>query len=108
MFTPIQQGDAFYLPVVIKQGNAVITPENADDVKIKLAEVIRKYSEGELTYSTYDGENSAWLFPLTQELTLSWRSTAIPMQVQIKQGPNVFGSDTECVPIDFSIINEEW
>lgn len=34
MIKPIQQGDQFYLPIVIKQDGVVITTENADDVKI--------------------------------------------------------------------------
>lgn len=108
MIKPIQQGDQFYLPVVIKQDKVEITPENADDVKIKIGDVLKKYSLGELTYGLYDTEKSAWLYPLTQAQTLSYKGATISIQAQIKQGANVFGSDTNMIPIDFSIIQEEW
>ena len=108
MIKPIQQGDQFYLPIVIKQDGVVITTENADDVKIKVGSVLKKYSEGQLTYGQYDTDKYAWLYPLTQEQTLSWNGATVSIQAQIKQGTNVFGSDTESVPIDYSIIQEEW
>ena len=108
MIHVIQQGDQYFLPVVIKQNGVEVTPENCDDVKIKIGTVVRKYSDGGLTYGLYETNKSAWLFQLTQELTLSWQGATIAIQAQIKQGINIFGSDTESMPIDFSIIQEEW
>lgn len=108
MFYPIQQGDQYYLPVVITQGGTTITPDNVDDVKIKFGSLVLQYSEGDIEYDLYDSTNKGWLFPLTQELTLALENPSVPMQVQIRQGTNVFGSDVETVPIDFSIITEEW
>lgn len=107
MYTPIQQGDQYYLPFVISQGSTAITPDNCDDVKIQIGSTAYKYSTGELTYGLYDATHSGWLFPLTQEMTLGF-SGSVPAQLQIKQGTNIFGSDTIDIPIDFSIIQEEW
>lgn len=101
--TAIQQGDQYALAIEIKQGVTVITPDNADDVKIKLGCVTKKYSDGELTF--LDGK---WYFPMTQELTLSMCPNRVNIQAQIKQGDNIYGSDTESVEIDLSIIGEVW
>ena len=108
MIKPIQQGDQYFLPVVIKQNDVEVTPSNCDDVKIKVGSIQKQYSDGTLNYGPYDADNSAWLYPLTQTQTLSWQNSTIAIQAQIKQGSNIFGSDTEAIPVDFSIITEEW
>jgi len=109
--TVIQQGDQYFLPVIIKYGGTVITDENADDVKIKIGDVTKKASAGEIAYGEYtSGADTlnAWLFPLTQEATNAWNAGGVPAQVQIKQGSSIIGSATETVTVGYSTIEETW
>ena len=111
MTTVIVQGDQYYIPIIITQDTTVITDENADDVKIKIDAIAKKASAGEISYSAYTygtEERHAWLFPVTQLQTLSWRAGVIPIQVQIKQGDAIIGSEVQQIPVDFSIIGDEW
>lgn len=55
----MQKGDQYSVPFKIKMGGEYVTPNNCDDLKIKLGEHTKTFSEGTLTYS-----NDAWQFPL--------------------------------------------
>lgn len=112
--TAIQQGDQFFLPVIIKEGETEITPENADDVRVKIGSFLDSLSSGELAYGEIedpdDSESSifVWLFPVTQDRSLSWGSGEVGMQVGFKRGSTTRMSKVEKVWIDTSIITEEW
>ena len=123
--TAIQQGDKFFLPVRIKEGDTYITTDNADGVRVKIGTFLDAWnsgaSENDLAYgeidnpeydavtnNTVDAEIFVWLFPVTQDRSLSLKSGEVPMQVQIKIGDTIRGSQMKCVWIDTSVITEEW
>ena len=111
MMYVIQQGDQYYIPIIITKDGVEMTNENCDDVKIKIDAITKKASNGEISYSNYtydDEERSAWLFPITQLQTLSWKAGKICIQAQIKQGDTIIGSDVELISVEFSIIGDEW
>lgn len=111
MTTVIIQGDQYYIPIIITQGETEITDQNVNDVKIKVDAITKKASDGDISYSAYTygaEERHAWLFPVTQLQTLSWKAGVIPIQVQIKDGDAIIGSEVQQIPVDFSIIGDEW
>lgn len=101
--TVITRGDEYLIPVVITQGDTVITDQNADGVKIGFDTAICSYPGGGLTF-----ENGTWLYPLTQELSLAMESGEVDFQTQVKMGSNVITSKKQKVKVDDSIIQEVW
>lgn len=113
--TAIQQGDKYFLPVRIKEGDTYITTENADGVRIKIGSFLDTWNSGsaenELGYGEITVNNASvfvWEFPVTQDRSLAWNSGEVPMQVQFKRGETIRGSQTKRVWIDTSVITEEW
>ena len=113
--TAIQQGDKYFLPVRIKEGDTYITTENADGVRIKIGSFLDTWNSGsaenELGYGEITVNNASvfvWEFPVTQDRSLSWNDGEVPIQVQIKRNETIRGSKTQRVWIDTSIITEEW
>lgn len=98
----IQQGAQYFLPFRIRQKGVVISPENTDDVKIKVNDVSKRYLDGGLSYS-----GGAYLFPLTQEDTLSYPDD-VKCQVAVKRGDNVYPSPTYKIQVGRSIFGEEF
>ena len=106
----IIQGSEYFLPVTLKVGDMTITDQNADDVKIQLCGTAYKASKGEITYGTYTLAGKAyegWLYPLTEELTLSLANGQTPLQAWVKLGDAIIPSPIEMVTIDPSI-GGEW
>lgn len=100
----IQKGDQYPLPFSIKQGNQVVTPENSDDVRIKVGGYLKSYSNGELVYNP---DSECWEFPLTEVMSRSLHGIVMT-QIGVKIGQNfVYSAD---IPVEFSesIINEPW
>ena len=112
--TAIQQGDKYFLPVRIKEGDTYITNENCDDCRIKIGSFLDAWQSGELGYGEIEDPDDSestifvWLFPVTQDRSLAWNSGEVPMQVQFKRGETIRGSQTKRVWIDTSVITEEW
>lgn len=109
--TAIQQGDKYFLPVRIKEGDTYITNENCDDCRIKIGSFLDAWKSGELGYGEITVNNASvfvWEFPVTQDRSLAWNSGEVPMQVQFKRGETIRGSQTKRVWIDTSVITEEW
>lgn len=101
----IIQGAEYYLPVTLKVGDTPITADNADDVKIQLCGTAAKKSEG-MQYGTYTLAGEAmegWLYPLTEELTLSFASGQAPLQAWVKMGDAIIPFPVQYVTIDPSI-----
>ena len=96
----IQQGAQYYLPFKISLNGTVTSPQNVDDLWIKLDDKTWKYSDGSLRYS---GQN--WIVPLKQVWTMG-RSNKIAMQASIKRGDDVFPSDVYPVKVAKSSIQE--
>ena len=103
----IQQGDQYSLEVSILGDDGLpITPDGIDGVKIELGDISKRYP-GELTF---DGESDVWLFPVTQEETLSLAGH-VKFQTQVNFGgtpPQILGSPKETVYVADSIIKEVW
>jgi hypothetical protein len=96
----IQQGAQYYLPLRIRMNGDVTSPDNVDDLKIKVGHVTAQLSKEELSYA---GEN--WLFPLRQEDSLKF-SGSVRCQASIKRGDNIYPSRTMLIHVDTSIITD--
>lgn len=79
----MMQGDAYKLPVVLRQGELLITPEMVHRLEITIGNLTRTYPGA----VSYDKENGQWLFPLTQEQTFAFKAgNTSPVQARIKFG----------------------
>lgn len=98
----IYQGDMYLIPITVTRQGTTVTPENIDDIKIQIGRNLKKYSDGDLTFS-----NGKWYFPLTQQESLKLNHT-VPVQVQILSGTEVIGSAVQEVEVGDSIIKGVW
>lgn len=73
----IYQGDQYELPITVKRGDSIITPQDVDDLVIAVNDVAKSYSNNEIRF--YDGK---WLFPLSKEDTLAFVSD-VKYQVEL-------------------------
>lgn len=103
----MHQGDQYSIVITINSGDEPLTPEDVEGIRIKIGEMERRYPEGTLTYNDQEG---AWLFPVTQAETL--RMTGMQRaQVQVNFGgtpPQIIGSAVVQVDMDGSVIRKEW
>lgn len=77
----MMQGDAYSLPIVLRQGELLITPEMVLRLEITIGDLTRTYPG----VVRYDEENGQWLFPLTQEQTFAFKAGRTPpVQARIK------------------------
>jgi hypothetical protein len=77
----MMQGDAYSLPIVLRQGELLITPEMVQQVEITIVNLTQTYPGA----VNYDEENGQWLFPLTQEQTFAFKAgRTLPVQTRIK------------------------
>lgn len=102
IFTIIQ-GEQYAVEIIIKNNETEITPENCDDVKIKIGNITKKYSKNEINY-----ENERWLFPLTQEESLMLKKGRVNIQAQYMVAENVYSTDLYKVQVDLTTIRETW
>lgn len=101
----IIQGSQFYLPISLTIGDMDVTDENADDVKIQLCSNAQYASKG-MQYGEYTlaGETlEGWLYPLTEELTLSLANGQAPLQAWAKMGDAIIPFPIQMITIDPSI-----
>lgn len=105
MSMKIMQGDQYYVPIELCFDKEKVTPENVDDVRIQIGDILQSYSEGQLTYSP---ESQVWLFHLTQNQTRSILDTEVPFQFAVKRGDEIYHSSVSKIPFDRSIIKEDW
>lgn len=97
----IIQGEQYAVEFVLTNGEVDITPDNSDDVKIKIGNIEKAYSDGSLSY---DSVAECWLFPITQEQTLEWSSLSVPVQAQYKTGSVVISTEKQTIKVSPSII----
>jgi len=76
----MMQGDAYSIPVVLRQGATVIVPDMVKAVEITLGNLTRCYP-GDVTWNE---EAKQYEFPLTQEQTLKFPAGEQPLQVRVK------------------------
>lgn len=70
----MMQGDAYKLPIVLRQGDVLITPTMVLRLEITIGNLTRTYPG----VVSYDEENGQWLFPLTQEQTFAFETGNTP------------------------------
>lgn len=76
----IMQGDAYYVPIDLKQAGVTLAPEMIDTVEISVSCAVRKTSsDGGVLY--HDGQ---WYFRLSQRDTLDLESGAHYVQARVK------------------------
>lgn len=79
--TAMMQGDAYSLPIVLRQGGLLITPEMVLRLEITIGNLTRTYPGA----VRYDADGGQWLFPLTQEQTFAFQAGRTPpVQARIK------------------------
>lgn len=100
----IHQGDQYYLPFQVENDSNPITPNDVDDVRIKIGNVVKVYSKGGLLY---EYENDTWLFPIFQKNSLNWQGP-MECQLQFKQGDNVITSNKYTILVDSSMFKDEF
>jgi len=99
----ITQGDAYLIPVIIRQGNRIITDELVDGVKISIGGAECSYPNGTLTFS-----EGVWYYPLTQRISNKLPAGNAEIQVQVKLGNDIIGSKKREIKIDECIIKGEY
>lgn len=102
----IQQGDQYAIPVSIKSGNEVITPENCSDVRVKIDDVMISY-EGGTGQLSYNDRDKTWCFPLTEDISFGY-DNSIQIQVGVKFDDDFVYSPVQRIDIGRSIIKEMW
>lgn len=97
------QGDQYYIPCAVKDrsGNAV-TPSNCQGIKIKIGKNEKSYPDGQLIF-----QNNKWLYPITQEESLSLTNTVYQCQVKFSN-TDIATSKQKTFTIHPSIIREVW
>lgn len=101
----IYQNDQYYLQVSIKQNDAPVTDEMCEEMIIKIGNVTKRKSTGELIFST---NGSVWLFPLTYEQSSDTKQGS-KLQAQcwfsVSNG-NYYDSNVVNLKLNTSIINK--
>ena len=101
----IRKGEQFLVPFSISVGDAAATPDNIDGLRIKIADRLCEWPDGELTYDDMD---AVWLYPLTEAQSLSMFSGKRPAQVAVKIGSSILKSDIISINMKDTIIKETW
>lgn len=101
--TVIQQGDQYAIGIIVRCGDAEITPQTCEDMKIKLGSRTKTYLSGGLSF-----QDGVWLFPLTQEQSLSVVNGMTTIQAQYRMGSEIQTTPVYPVQVDLSIIREVW
>ena len=101
----IRKGEQFLVPFEIKVGEDNATPSDIDGLRIKIADRLCEWPDGELTFDDVDG---VWLYPLTEAQSLTLFSGKRQAQVAVKIGDSILKSDVISINIKDSIIKERW
>lgn len=101
----IRRGEQYAIPFTLHLKGNLVTPENVTDVRIQVDDELREYSKSELVY---DSEQSAWLFPLTEEKSRAFVNNYFEYQVAVKKDGEIFMSNTVTVNVARSIIETGW
>lgn len=101
----ITQGDQYYLPFTIFDGETTYTPDNVRDARIQIGDNQYVFSQGTLFW-----KDNAWYVPLTQSQTMSFPRT-VEMQTQIKLATTpetIITSEIKKEPIHKCICKGAW
>lgn len=78
----IYQGDQLFIPILVKEDDKVITPEDVDDIRISVDGVEKRYSKGEITFNADEG---LWYYFLKSTDSINMKDN-VYCQVEIKRG----------------------
>ena len=76
----IKQGDQYYLPIYIKSDGSPLDVDDVSEVEFVLGKIIKTYPDE----VSYDSEEGAFLFPITQEETFAMRDIDVKFDVRVK------------------------
>ena len=75
----MMQADAYLLGIrILNNAGTTVTPQDVQEVEITIGHLKKRYGAAELTF-----QNGLWMFPLSQQQTLSMVSTP-KAQVRVK------------------------
>ena len=113
----IHKGDQYDVPVKVTYGknHTIVTPDNVDEMTIKIGSVSKSFPDGDLTFDsetksfpdgdlTFDSENGRWLYPITAEETDLLNAGDVSFQVRIRIADDIIHSDIKYINISGSII----
>lgn len=97
----MMQGDEYKIPFEIEIDGFAANGENVADVEISIGNITKTMSSGAITF---DAEQGAFLFPITQNETFSLRNTPQKVQVRVKDNQsNVQGIQLENIDVVGSV-----
>ncbi len=103
----IYQNDQYYLQIKIKQAGDYISPAECEEMAIKVGNVVKKKSLGELNFFR---DNMSWLFPLEYSQSSDVLRFTGNVQVQAwfstAEG-NFYDTNVVNLKINQSIINKK-
>ena len=99
----IVKGDEYLLPLTISFEDEAITEDNVTAVRVTLSGYEAEWPNGTLSFS--DG---FWLFPMTQQMSRSFKGREIYYQVQIKKDGNIYSSMITNHKAFETLFRKEW
>lgn len=100
----MMQGDAYALPIEIQTADGLANGQTFADVEIMIGPIRRTLRDGSLTY---DADQQAFLFPLSQQDTFALCSGIKPGQVRVRtHDGQVFGTSLGGVDVRRSLSRE--
>lgn len=101
----MMQGDSYSIAIIIEDYNGnPVTTEGVQDLEVTIGNITKKYSTGEITYST---ESQFWQFPITQQETFDLLPSKVKAQLRLLwQNGDVEGVDLGYVRIKESMSKE--
>ena len=99
----LSKGEQYSIEFTIINDSGVVTPDNVDDMRIKVGNTVKTYSKNEISFS-----NGVWIYRVTQEESLAFASARVYCQAQYKVGSDIFNTDMYLVKVDKSILLDEW
>ena len=101
----IHKGEQYAIPFYVKVGDAVVTPENCDGIRIQIDGKLYEYPDSGLQY---DDSDDTWLYPLTESQSSVLMAGERNAQVAVKYGNDIIMSDIVKITVKDSIIKRRW
>ena len=97
----MMQGDAYKIPFEIEVDEVVANADTFADVEISVGNITKTMSNGDITF---DAEQNAFMFPITQQETFALRNTPQKAQIRVKYANgDVYGIDLGSIDVIGSI-----